>query len=593
MKRKFFIKRYATRVVFTMIIVILIPTIFISIFFYASSSKIIKKNVRETSIQMTKQAADSLSFIFSTGTDLSDYVYSSMEIQEAVQSDSDRSLSFLQKNNNNEFITKFLNSHVFSSSFVKNIYIIKEAGTSWGSGTFSRYKLSLYPLESLSWSGEAVKKDGQVVWEELQYDRFSGAGENTQLVLPISRVMKDFDNLNNIAYLQVYLDGEEIINNINQLKLGKTGRFFVINHLGKIMIDEHSKNINKKVQSKALLKQLLRKDIVEFEFDDRNKPYYGVKQQMSNGWFIVGIVPVEEITGELGTIQRLTFFYSILFTIIAIVIGWILAKRVTLPVNTLTNQMKLVGEGNFNVRTDVQSGDELGIMSSQFNKMINQINELLEQITNEQKEKKEAELRAIRHRINPHFLFNTLSTIRWLMKFNQSEKANTALSALIRLLEANMGKKGTFVTVAEEIDIVQKFIAILQIRYEQTFHLELDINPAIQDFEIPQMLLQPIVENAIFHGIVPTGKEGTIYITAKPVVEGIQIIVKNTGIPIQNERIKQIDSKDKHLNSFIGIGLLHVFDSVRLYFSSDSEVEINRDDVGTVVILRLIQNSRG
>lgn len=590
--KKFFIKRFATRVVLTMLVVILIPTIFISIIFYASSSKIIKKNVRESSIQITKQAADSLSFIFSTGTDLSDIVYSNEGIQEAVQTDLTPALTHLQKNRNDEYITQFLNSNVFSSSFVKNIYILKEKGTSWGSGTFSRYKLSQYRLEELSWTNETIKKNGQVVWEGLQYDRFSGAGENIQLILPISRVMKDFDDLETIAYLQVYLDGEGILNNINQLKLGTTGRFFVIDEYGKVMIDNNRRNINKKVKNRELLEQLMKKDNIEFEFEQGNKRYYAVKQRISNGWMIVGTVPVQEITGELVTIQKMTLFYSIFFSVVAIIIGWVLAKRVTLPVNTLTNQMKLVGEGNFQVQTDVQSGDEIGVMSSQFNKMIYQVERLMEQVTVEQKEKKEAELRAIRHRINPHFLFNTLSTIRWLMKFNQADKANTALSALIRLLEANMGKKGTFVTLAEEIDIVEKFIDILQIRYDQKFNLNLNIDSRIENFEIPQMLLQPIVENAIFHGIVPTGKEGFIFIKGKPIKNGVEITVKNEGIPIHHERLKQIDDHNKN-NSYIGIGLLHVYDSVRLYYSTDSSVTINSDESGTVVILKLIQNLRG
>jgi two-component system, sensor histidine kinase YesM len=590
--KRFFIKRFATRVVLTVSVVILIPTIFISIFFYASSSKIIKKNVRESSIQLTKQAADSLSFIFSTGTDLSDIVYSNEGIQEAIQKDLDPSITQLEKNRNDESITQLLNSNVFSSSFVRNIYILKEVGTSWGSGTFSRYKFSKYPLEELNWTSKSIKNNGEVVWEGLQFDRFSGAGENIQLILPISRVMKDFDNLENIAYLQVYLDGEGILNTINQLKLGTTGRFFVIDEDGKVMIHNNRSLINKKVQNKELFEKLMVNDNIEFEFEQNNKHYYAVKQRMTNGWMVVGTVPVQEITGELVTIQKVTWFYSIFFTLIAILIGWVLANRVTQPVNTLTDQMKLVGKGNFNVRTDVQSGDEIGIMSSQFNKMIHQIDKLMVQITAEQKEKKEAELRAIRHRINPHFLFNTLSTIRWLMKFNQTEKANTALSSLIRLLEANMGKKGTFVTLAEEIDIVEKFIDILQIRYDQHFHLDLKIDPSLQDFEIPQMLLQPIVENAIFHGIVPTSKEGTIFIIGKSLDNGAEIMIKNEGIPIHHEKLKQLDNQNRE-NSFIGIGLLHVYDSIRLYFASDSSVTIDSDENGTVVILKLTQNLRG
>ncbi|MCM3665814.1 histidine kinase [Mesobacillus subterraneus] len=591
MGKKFFIRHFATRVVLTMLVVILIPTIFISVFFYISSSEVIKKNVRESSIQITKQAADSISHIFSTGKDLSDIMYGNEQLQQAVKKDLDPDLNNLDRNRNNEYITQMLNLNTLSSSFVKRIYIIKEDGMSWGSGTFSMYKLSKYDLDHLSWKGESLKKDGAIIWNGLEYDRFSGAGENIQLILPTTRVMKDFNNLQNIAFIQVYLDGESILNKISQIQLGKTGHFFIIDEKGNVMVDDDIEKINKPVQNRSLFQKLVQDETMEFEYELEGKKYYGVKQDLNNGWKIVGVVPINEITGELNKFKNITLFYSIFFTMIAIIIGWALAKRVTQPVNTLTEQMKLAGEGNFNVRANVQSSDEIGIMSLQFNRMINQIDHLMDQVTTEQKEKKEAELRAVRHRINPHFLFNTLSTIRWLTKFNQLEKANTAFTALIRLLEANMGKKGTFVTLDEELDIIQKFIDIMEIRYDQEFRLKLNVHDDVRKFPIPQMLLQPIVENAIFHGIVPTGKEGVIWISGISIDDGVEIRIRNNGIPIKEEQLKQIKSQEN--NSYIGIGLKHVFDSVRLYFSNDSIVNINIFGEGTEITLILKQKLRG
>src|SRR5690606_33447812 len=101
--------------------------------------------------------------------------------------------------------------------------------------------------------------------------------------------------------------------------------------------------------------------------------------------------------------------------------------------------------------------------------------------------------------IHPHFLFNTLSTIKWLVRYNQSEKAYDAISALVLLLEANMGKKGNFVTLMEELDIVRKYLTILEIRYETKFRLHVKSSEGAERFRIPRMLVQPIIENAIFH----------------------------------------------------------------------------------------------
>ncbi|WP_299090293.1 sensor histidine kinase [uncultured Metabacillus sp.] len=580
-------KRFAVKVIVAILIVCLIPTVFNSFFFYHSASNIVKENVRESSLQIARQAADSLSYIFSNGSDMADLIYSNERIQEIVKKDLHESLSPAEFESSQEYITSYLNSTIYSSSFVRIIYVLKDKGTSWGSGSFSPFKLSMVDLPQLEWVKKSIEKDGELVWEGLQYDRFSGAGENTDLVLPISRVMKDFDNLNNIAYIQVCLDGNAILEKINQIKLGKTGHFFVVDEDGKIMIDSDIQSINSPVENKDLRKHILSKK-QEFQFKENEVNFYGVKQQIGNGWSIVGVVPVSEITGEITTIQRIIIIASALFGIVAIFIGIILAKRVTEPVNVLTNQMKLVGNGNFNVRTSVNSTDEIGMMSIQFNHMINQVEDLLEQVKEEQFHKQEAELRAIKHRINPHFLFNTLSTIRWLVQFNQTERANHALSALSSLLEANMGKTGTFITIKEEIEMIKKFMVILQIRYEQTFFLHTQFDKGLEDFLLPRMLLQPIVENAIFHGIVPTGQEGTIAITGREINNAIEIEIRDNGIGLDHKLLRQLKQSANETNSFVGIGLRHVYDSIKLYFHQDSKVELQSSKEGTIVKLILI-----
>ncbi|WP_129728815.1 cache domain-containing sensor histidine kinase [Ectobacillus funiculus] len=593
MSKRLLQNRFSTKVVIAIFIGILIPTTLISVFFFISSSNIVKENVRESSIQIARQAADSLSFILSVGNDMSDLIYSNEKLQEIVKMDNEDGTSSTVKDKNNEEMTSFLNSQIYSSSFVRVIYVLKDEGTSWGSGTFSPVKLARYNLQEQNWIQRAVQADGALAWQGLQYDLFSGAGENTELVLPVTRVMKDFSNMKNIAYIQVLLDGKAILNKIDQLKLGKTGHFFVVNKHGQIMIDANMEHINKTVENHDLYKHIVDDTAYEFEFQEKNTTYYGVKQPLVNGWTLIGTVPIKEITGKLTNIQRITIFASIVFTMVAIVVGVFAVNRVTKPIKVLTEQMRLVGQGNFQVQTHIHSNDEIGLMSRQFNQMIHQIEQLMEQVKEEQSQKTEAELRAVKHRINPHFLFNTLSTIRWLVNFKQTDRANTALSALIRLLEASMGKTGTFITVKEELDIIEKFLAILQIRYEQTFHLELEIEPTVEDLLIPRMLLQPIVENAVFHGLVPKGTEGTLCIKGSRVEDGVKIEIKDNGVGFKQDILNQLNHKADKMNSFIGIGLRHVYDSVRLYFALASSVTIESDSNGTTVTIVLINKNRG
>ncbi|WP_274365043.1 cache domain-containing sensor histidine kinase [Paenibacillus thermotolerans] len=591
--------RFAVKMIAAFVIVILISTLFTSASFYFVSNSTVKNSARESSVQIAKQAADSLSFILNAGSDVSDLLYTDLRIQKVVKKDAGETTTNLQEwRENEEYFKGILNNIVYSSSFVNIAYVLKNVEQSWGSGTFSKAKLARYDLDELDWAVEARKRDGGLVWQGLQADRFSGAGDNTKLVLPIARVLKDFDTMDNIGYVLVNLNGQKIIEKIEQIKLGDTGGFFVVDQEGRIMIDPDTGNINRYVENEQLLRSIVGNDFIEFEFSNGGVPYYGVKQRLSNGWYIVGTVPVREITQKLDALNYNIMLSFVGFTLAGILVGLVIAGRVTRPIKQLTRQMKLAQQGDLSVRTHIHSNDELGLMSKQFNRMMADIDQLMEQVKQEQKQKQDAELRAVMHRINPHFLFNTLSTLRWLIKYDQKEKADKGMSALIRLLEANMGKKGNFVTIGEELDIIEKYLAILELRYSRRFVLDTTVDPQAAEFVIPRMLIQPLVENAIFHGIVPKGTDGELHIEALMDGEAAVIRVRDNGIGILPERkVVERSIEEAVASGQSGIGLQHVYESVTLYFGRDSYVTLRPGEqegtVATIVLYPKFHNQEG
>ncbi|MCC3377208.1 sensor histidine kinase [Cohnella sp. REN36] len=587
--------RFATRMIAAFVAVILFPAVFTSASFYLVSNGTVKSNVRASSVQIARQAADSLSFILNAGSDVSDLVYSDLKIQNVVGSSGDASQNLKAWRENERYLESFLNNIVYSSSFVNIVYVIKNREESWGSGTFSRIKLSRYDLDGAAWTREAKTRDGGLVWLGLQEDRFSGGGDSTELVLPIARALKDFDTMRTIGYVLVNLNGRKILDNISSMKLGATGGFFVVDGAGRIMVDADRGRIGATVDNAELLAKIKEDPAVEFEFASGGVPYYGVKQRLSNGWLIVGTVPIHEITDKLDALHHQILFSFGAFTLAGILIGLVIAGRVTRPVKQLTRQMKLVQLGDLSARTHVLSHDEFGLMSRQFNRMIADVERLMAQVSLEQRQKQDAELRAVAHRINPHFLFNTLGTLRWLVKYGQSERAYEGISALIRLLEANMGKEGNFVTVAEELGIIEKYLAILELRYSRKFRLNAKIEPGAASFVIPRMLVQPLVENAIFHGIVPKESDGEIAIEARRLGEAVELVVRDDGVGLP-PAWAEIDPSlsEKIRDGWGGIGLRHVVESVDLYYGRGSGVTIGpAEGGGTVVRVVLYPKAAG
>lgn len=579
--------RIATKMVAALLAVIMIPTVFIGFVFYQTSSAVVKNSVRQSSVQVARQAADSLSNILNVGSDTSDLVYSQVTIQRMVKQEFS-GIADDAKVENKNYISNFLNNIIYSSSFVKIIYILEERGTSWGSGIFNQAKVDQYRLRDLPWIREAERLDGKLAWTGLQHDKFSGGGDNTDLVIPAARVLKDFETMNNIGYVVINIDGRSVLNKIGQIRLGKTGHFFVVDQTGKVMVDQ---NLDRIGHASAIpeLQEKLRQPVPELEYERDGIHYYGVLQPLSNGWYIVGVVPLHEMTGQLEELQSSVFIWSCGFALVAIAIGLFFARRITSPIRKLTEQMKLAGGGDLNVRTTVDSSDEIGLMSKQFNRMLYRLDQLMAQVREEQQKKQRAEMRAVMHRINPHFMFNTLSALKWLIKFGENDKAYEGISAFTRLLEANMGKKGHMIAIEEEIDIIVKFLAILQLRYGLTFKLDVTMEPGAARFPIPRMLMQPVVENAVFHGFVPEGRNGTVRIGVVDLGYAVSIRIADDGAGMDAAEQERLTLPAPETGE-AGIGLRHVYECIQLYYPPGSTMEIeSKPGEGTVISLLLLK----
>lgn len=383
---------FASKMIAAFLLVILVPTVIISISFYLVSIGIVKQNARDSARQISARTADSLSYILNIGSDTADLLYSNASIQAAARS---TGVPVAERQKMDELVNSTLNNLVYSSSFVRIIYVLRETENSWGSGSFSQAKLNQHPPSTLDWVREAKEKDGQLVWQALQYDQFSGAGDNTDLVLPVGRVLKDFDTLENIGYILVCLNGHDVLEQIRSARLGKTGRFFVTDAEGRVMVADDLSRIGQKAANPELLRHAVDPAVREFEFDESGVRHYAIKQPLSNGWMLIGVVPVDEITGALDELQRRILYSSGLVTFLAVAIGLVTAGMVTRPIKQLIRQMKSVQEGNLQARTDIRSRDEIGLMSHHFNKMLQRIDQLMQQVREEQEKKKEAELRAV------------------------------------------------------------------------------------------------------------------------------------------------------------------------------------------------------
>lgn len=252
---------------------------------------------------------------------------------------------------------------------------------------------------------------------------------------------------------------------------------------------------------------------------------------------------------------------------VALVTSLVVSKNMTQNINSLEKNMRNVEAGDFSARITPKGGDEIGMLCRRFNYMADQIETLVAKAYEDAEEKQNLQMQVLKAQINPHFLYNSLGSIRCLARANKEPEITQMVTALIELLRASLGKTSEYQTVAEEINYIKNYFVLQKFRYEDSFVVEYDLDEAANDCLIINFLLQPLVENAIFHGLEISKGNGVIRITSKIVGDYLLLAVEDNGIGMSQERIQEIlqTSNEKYagLNS---IGVSNTRERIQRYY---------------------------
>lgn len=204
--------------------------------------------------------------------------------------------------------------------------------------------------------------------------------------------------------------------------------------------------------------------------------------------------------------------------------------------------------------------------------MLVEINRLIEELVEKEKAYQKAEMNALQEQIKPHFLYNTLETIALLALENPRDEVYDAIETLGKFYRKFLSKGQEEITLSDEVEIVKNYLKLQELRYGDIFHDIYDIDEKVKNVRIPRLILQPIVENALYHGIIPKGEEGDIYIKAKQKEDKLVITVKDTGIGASEERISEVLSKKSQ-----SFGLKSTLDRISKYYSNKVSYKISSE----------------
>ncbi|RDY27958.1 sensor histidine kinase, partial [Lachnotalea glycerini] len=352
------------------------------------------------------------------------------------------------------------------------------------------------------------------------------------------------------------------------ISLGSKGYVFIVDSQGRIVYHPRQTLLYSGLKNEKV-EEVLQGNQTNFTTSEGDESkLYTVFQSEKTGWTVVGVAYLSELMAGREKTQLAYLMTALFLILISGIIAIILSSEITKPLKELASSMKAVQEGHFeHAEIQVLEKNEIGMLSNSFNIMTQKIKELMEEIVREQKAKRKSELRALQSQINPHFLYNTLDSIIWMSESGKNQEVVLMTASLARLFRQSISNEDEIVSIRSELEYTKSYLTIQKMRYKDKLEFEFDVEEAIQEETIVKLVLQPLVENAIYHGIKYKEGKGFIKITGHREQNDIIISIEDNGKGMSAEELSHIfEKKNNARGSKVGVN--NVNNRLKLYYGS-------------------------
>lgn len=456
-------------------------------------------------------------------------------------------------------------------------------------------KLSLLPNLA---EVEIISKDYEVVYMQgfkyFKRDEIENHARKAEIKLKwFSSILNDESHIcivnpirhngNLVGYVFMAIKNEVFKNSFSILNMGEGTESFIIDENNKVIISQNNFHSDFILREKNINKFLANKELrgSNEEVFINNKRYMVVYKKLKDfEWYITSITPHEFINSDIQSLKREMIIVVSLVVVIVLIFSYFLYISINIPLYKLMNKVKRVSKGDLTVEECDEYNDEIGIISNNFDLMTLRIKKLLDKTKLQEEEKRELEIRMLQAQINPHFLFNTLNSLKWTAIMNQDYTVSEGLSSLAELLRNTIIHKKELITIDEELENIKNYVVIQKIRYGNSFDLIYEVEEDLKKNKVIKFMLQPIVENAIIHGIDENKENQKIIIRVQEKGEDVLIYVIDNG--------KGFNSEEKvRENKLSGVGWNNVDERIKLIFGNNYGATI-KSEIGKGTTVKIL-----
>ncbi len=557
---------------------LIIVSVFIFMVMFQSFRNMLHRQYGESERQSVEVIGNNIDYILNDVENLSKSIISNQELMDSI------------KMGEQEQLVDKLYSFYISSNSIEGIYVITPIGYQHV-GAELNDGVKSFPRNELDHTS------GEIVWYPTTNKKVKVlSGSMTKRFFSMGRKMIDIYSLKELGYLNIEVD-ETVLTGAFAGLQEESSKILVCDRSGNIIASSEDDLTPIDINQSSYFKTMITDDNPNYiSYLEDGKKYVAIYSSLNYGkWFIVKTVPETVLYADLNRVQLYTIVGGIVSLIIIFNVMFIYTGKITKPIEVMMQQMKEVEAGNLDVRVESTVYNELDDLSESFNQMVNQVKRLMEDIVAVEHNKNELELEVLHAQINPHFLYNTLNTIRWMAKIKGEDSISDALVALVKLLRVSISFGNNMILLQDEIQYIENYALIQRLRFNQLFEIRYNIQEEHKKLNIPKLILQPIVENSLIYGIDEAEKREEpviIDIFTREENNRIEIVVKDNGSGIEKEVLDNILKQEQNINRFSKVGLNNVNQRLKLYLGDEYGLQIvSTVGVGTTVMISVPNNA--
>lgn len=454
-----------------------------------------------------------------------------------------------------------------SRNDIRNIGLIQKDGNRlFNNG--GQQKNAYLDLDTQAWYKNAITSNRSVLTSSHVQHVIRG---ERPWVITVSRGVRNFTGSGNReGVVFIDLNYSAISELCDQNSIGSKGYVFLLDQDGNVVYHPQQQQLYNELQTENidLVMNTDKETLMDGSGD--NARIYTISRSEKTGWTVVGCTNVAELLKDSKKARSIYVLVAAILVVVALVLSNFIARNITRPLQQLRDSMARVQEGDFGAaEVEVTSRNEVGSLTRSFNVMTSRIQELMKQNIYEQQQKRKSELKALQSQINPHFLYNTLDSIIWMAEGKKNEEVVVMTASLARLLRQSISNEEEQVPIGQEVEYARSYLTIQKMRYKDKLEFQIQVDAQIMRVPIIKLVLQPLIENAIYHGLKYKEGKGLLIVRGYREGENAVLQIKDNGAGMDEQTLSHIFEKHKVNYRSNGVGVYNVQKRLQLYYGMD------------------------